>query len=39
MPKYLIILPLISTYFIGPVGIVLYWFIRIFFAKKISLFD
>ena len=32
-------LPLITTYFIGPVGIVLYWFIRIFFAKKISLFD
>ena len=39
MPKYLNIFPLISTYFIGPVGIVIYWFIRIFFAKKISLFD
>ena len=39
MSKYFNILPLIVTYFIGPVGIVLYWIIRIFFAKKISLFD
>ena len=39
IPKYLNFLPLITTYFIGPVGIVIYWFIRIFFAKKISLFD
>jgi len=37
--KYFNILPLVVTYFIGPVGIVLYWIIRIFFAKKISLFD
>jgi len=37
--KYFIILPLVVTYFVGPVGIVLYWIIRIFFAKKISLFD
>ena len=27
------------TYFIGPLGIFVYWLIRIFFAKKISLFD
>ena len=39
MSKYLNILPLVVTYFVGPVGIVLYWIIRIFFAKKISLFD
>ena len=39
MPKYLNIMPLIITYFAGPVGIVIYWIIRIFFAKKISLFD
>tara|TARA_B100000965_G_C19592182_1_gene758450 strand:+ start:1690 stop:2163 length:474 start_codon:yes stop_codon:yes gene_type:complete len=37
--KYLIIIPLIITYFVGPAGIVIYWIIRIFFAKKISLFD
>ena len=39
MPKYLNIMPLVITYFAGPVGIVIYWIIRIFFAKKISLFD
>ena len=39
MSKYLNLVPLLITYFIGPVGIVLYWIIRIFFAKKISLFD
>ena len=39
MSKYFNIIPLIITYFIGPVGIVVYWIIRIFFAKKISLFD
>ena len=37
--KYLIILPLIMIYFIGPLGIFLYWLIRIFYAKKIALFD
>ena len=37
--KYLNIIPIIFTYFIGPVGIVVYWIIRIFFAKKISLLD
>tara|TARA_B100000945_G_scaffold89649_1_gene69904 strand:- start:1157 stop:1630 length:474 start_codon:yes stop_codon:yes gene_type:complete len=39
MSKYLNILPLVVTYFVGPVGIFVYWIIRIFFAKKISLFD
>tara|TARA_B100001123_G_C14744067_1_gene802125 strand:- start:160 stop:633 length:474 start_codon:yes stop_codon:yes gene_type:complete len=37
--KFLIAFPLIVTYFIGPVGIFLYWVMRIFFAKKISLYD
>ncbi len=39
MSKYINFIPLIITYFVGPLGIVIYWFIRIFFAKKISLFD
>ena len=39
MSKYLNILPLVFTYFIGPLGIIIYWIIRIFFSKKISLFD
>ena len=39
MSKYLNLIPLIFTYFVGPVGIIIYWVIRIFFAKKINLFD
>ena len=39
MSKYLNILPLVFTYFIGPLGIIIYWIIRIFFSNKISLFD
>ena len=37
--KYLSFLPLIVTYFIGPLGIFIYWIIRMFYAKKISLYD
>ena len=37
--KFLIFIPLIITYFIGPLGIFLYWIIKIFYAKKISLYD
>ena len=39
VPKVLTILTLILTYFGGPVGLFFYWFIRIFFAKKISFYD
>jgi hypothetical protein len=37
--KILISFPLLATYFIGPIGLTLYWIIRIFYAKKISLYD
>ena len=37
--KYLIFFPLIITYFVGPLGVFIYWIIRIFYAKKISLYD
>jgi hypothetical protein len=37
--KILMTLPLIITYLIGPIGLSVYWFIRIFYAKKISLHD
>ena len=37
--KFLVSLPLIITYFVGPLGLFLYWIIRLFFAKKITLFD
>ncbi len=37
--KYLIFIPLIFTYFVGPLGIFIYWIIRVFYAKRISLID
>ena len=37
--KILIFFPLVMTYFTGPLGIFVYWLIRIFYAKKISLYD
>ena len=39
MPRALMSLPLILIYFTGPVGLVLYWFIRIFYAKKLEFHD
>ncbi len=39
LPRLIIIPSLILTYFTGPVGLLIYWFIRIFFAKKISFND
>ncbi len=39
MSKFVIFLPLIATYFVGPIGIFIYWLIRIFYAKNISLFS
>ena len=37
--KIVIIVPLLITYLIGPLGIFIYWLIRIFHAKSISLYD
>ena len=37
--KIVIIFPLLITYLIGPLGIFIYWLIRIFHAKNISLYD
>ena len=37
--KIIVFFPVLLTYFIGPVGIFIYWIIRIFFAKRISLYD
>ena len=39
IPKIITIPSLLLTYFTGPLGLVIYWFIRIFFAKKISFND
>ena len=37
--KILLIFPLLLTYLIGPLGLFLYWLIRIFHAKSINLYD
>ena len=37
--KVLMAVPLIVTYLIGPIGLLLYWIIRIFYAKRISLYE
>ena len=39
IPKIITVPSLIITYFSGPIGLVIYWFIRIFFSKKISFND
>ena len=39
MNKILVSIPLIITYLIGPIGLVFFWIIRIFYAKRISLYD
>ena len=37
--KVLLAIPLIVTYLIGPIGLFLYWIIRIFYAKRINLYE
>ena len=37
--KILVAFPLIITYLIGPLGIFIYWLIRIFYAKSINLYE
>ena len=37
--KTIMFFPLIITYLIGPIGIFIYWIVRIIHAKKINLYD
>ena len=37
--KIILFLPLVITYLIGPLGILVYWIVRIFYAKRINLYD
>ena len=37
--KLLMSFPLIITYLIGPIGLTVYWIIRIFYAKRVNLYD
>ena len=39
MPRGLVFVPLILVYFTGPLGLVLYWIIRVFYAKKLGFHD
>ena len=39
MSRGLVSFPLILIYFTGPLGLVLYWLIRIFYAKKLGFHD
>ena len=39
MSRSLVSFPLILIYFTGPLGLVLYWVIRIFYAKKLGFHD
>ena len=39
VPKFFVAISLLIAYFTGPVGLLVYWFIRIFFSKKISFND
>ena len=37
--KIIVAFPLIITYLIGPLGVFIYWLIRIFYAKSINLYE
>ena len=37
--KIFLAIPLIITYLIGPIGLLFYWLIRIFYTKNLSLYD
>ena len=37
--KVLVAIPLIITYLIGPIGLFIYWIFRIFYAKKMNLYE
>ena len=39
MPRKLIFIPLVLIFFTGPIGLVLYWLIRIFYSKKLGFHD
>ena len=37
--KKIVFIPLVLIFFTGPLGLVLYWFIRVFFAKRLGFHD
>jgi len=39
MSRGLVSIPLILVYFTGPLGLVLYWIVRVFYAKRLGFHD
>ena len=39
VPRTVIVISLVLVYFTGPLGLVFYWLIRIFYAKRLRLYD
>ena len=39
VPRKLVSIPLILVYLTGPIGLVLYWVMRVFYAKKLGFHD
>jgi len=39
IPKKIVVFPLALIYFTGPLGLVVYWFFRIFYSKKLGWHD
>ena len=39
IPRKVVAIPLILIYFTGPLGLVLYWMLRIFYAKRLGFHD
>ena len=39
VPRFFSGISLLTTYFTGPLGLVLYWFVRTLYSKKINFYD
>ena len=39
IPRKITFIPLILVYLTGPTGLVLYWFLRVFYSKRLTFHD
>lgn len=39
IPRSLVFLPLMVIYFTGPLGLILYWLVRVFYSKRLGFHD
>ena len=39
IPRGLVFIPMMLVYFTGPIGLALYWIMRVFYAKKLGFHD